>query len=252
VLSPTGRWIKRHERAADRARPTKTEHGYLTFLYLPQCPGAYFHTAVQLPTKRSRHYLDSGSTVGECAAASVENANNLINPAASALRVLAQMAVTDVALFKSEQSRELLYRALISTPQVDAVYVSFDDECERVVTRIDDDHRRSDPRIPPSAVWHSSCVDAFPAVRTAVGTGFFSTPGRMSSGTIPSRRRSMSPRCQPARPPRKPELSRSTGPRSIRLNPDTGSPVLSLAFPIERDGNLIACSGANMTLSRGL
>ena len=35
----------------------------------------------------------------------------------------------------------------------------------------------------------------------------------------------MSPRCQPARPPRKPELSRSTGPRSIRLNPDTGSPV---------------------------
>jgi adenylate cyclase len=57
----------------------------------------------------------------------------------------------------------LLYRALTSAEQIDAVYVSFEDGYHRVVTRMDDNRRRSDPRIPRSANWHSSYIDDFSA-----------------------------------------------------------------------------------------
>ena len=67
------------------------------------------------------------------------------------LRLLAEIAASDPSLFKTEPSRELLYRALISTDQIDAIYVSFEDGYHRVVTRMDDKRRRSDPSIPPSA-----------------------------------------------------------------------------------------------------
>jgi hypothetical protein len=79
------------------------------------------------------------------------------------LRLLAEVAASDPSLFKTEPSRELLYRALISADQIDAIYVSFEDGYHRVVTRMDDKRRRSDPSIPPSANWHSSYIDDFSA-----------------------------------------------------------------------------------------
>jgi len=82
------------------------------------------------------------------------------------LRLLAEIAASDPSLFKTEPSRELLYRALISTDQIDAIYVSFEDGYHRVVTRMDDKRRRSDPSIPPSANWHSSYIDDFSAGKT--------------------------------------------------------------------------------------
>src|SRR5713226_6783675 len=94
---------------------------------------------------------------------SIEDAQNLINPVATALRLLSGAAVSDPALFRTEQSRELLYRALTSAEQIDAVYMSFEDGYHRVVTRVDDDRRRSDPKIPPTANWHSSFIDDFSA-----------------------------------------------------------------------------------------
>jgi class 3 adenylate cyclase len=178
--------------------------------------------------------------------ASVENANGLIDPAAGALRLLAEMAVSDPGLFKSEHSRELLYRALISAPQVDAVYVTFSDGYERVVTRIDDDRRRSDPRIPPNAVWHSSYIDAFSAgpERARHRTFFDVWPhvvGHYSVETTVDV--AGQPSCRTAK---------ETGSLAVdgpSINPDTGSPVLSLAFPIEYGGYFIGCSGANITLN---
>ena len=65
---------------------------------------------------------------------SVENTQNLIQPAAAALRLLATATGTDPAMFRLEQSNELLYRVLISAPQIDAAYVSFEDGYHRVVT----------------------------------------------------------------------------------------------------------------------
>src|SRR5262244_1970949 len=95
--------------------------------------------------------------------ATIESAQNLVQPVTGTLRLLAEIAASDPSLFKTEPSRELLYRALISTDQIDAIYVSFEDGYHRVVTRMDDKRRRSDPSIPPSANWHSSYIDDFSA-----------------------------------------------------------------------------------------
>ena len=93
--------------------------------------------------------------------ASIEDAENLINPVAATLSLLAAVAAEDPDAFRKEESRNLLYQALTSARQIDAAYVSFEDGYHRVVTRIDDDRRRSDPKIPPSANWHSSYIDSF-------------------------------------------------------------------------------------------
>src|SRR5213593_2475121 len=95
--------------------------------------------------------------------ATVDNAQNLVLPVASILRLLAQAVASDPAVFRTERSRELLYRALTSAEQIDAVYVSFEDGYHRVVTRIDESRRRSDPKIPRTALWHSSYIDDFSA-----------------------------------------------------------------------------------------
>ena len=95
--------------------------------------------------------------------ASIENTENFIQPIAGALRLLAATAAVDPNFFRTEPSRDFLYRTLTVAPQIDAAYVSFEDGYHRVVTRIDDDRRRSDPLIPPSANWHSSYIDDFSA-----------------------------------------------------------------------------------------
>ena len=82
---------------------------------------------------------------------SIEEVENLFEPVAATLRLLAALATQDPDFFKKSQSRDLLYQALTSARQIDAVYVSFEDGFHRVVTRIDDDRRRSDPKIPRSA-----------------------------------------------------------------------------------------------------
>ena len=92
--------------------------------------------------------------------ASVERTESVIDDTESPLRFLAEVATADPGYFRTEQSRDLLYRALTSATYIDAVYVSFEDGYHRVVTRIDADRRRSDPAIPTAANWHSSYIDA--------------------------------------------------------------------------------------------
>ena len=88
------------------------------------------------------------------------SAQDLIEDTEGPLRFLAELASADPGYFRTEQSRDLLYRALTSAAHIDAVYVSFEDGYHRVVTRIDEDRRRADPRIPATANWHSSYIDA--------------------------------------------------------------------------------------------
>ena len=83
--------------------------------------------------------------------AGVERTQQLIESTESPLRFLAEVAAADPIYFRTEQSRDVLYRALISAAQIDAVYVSFEDGYHRVVTRIDEDRRRGDARIPAAA-----------------------------------------------------------------------------------------------------
>ena len=98
--------------------------------------------------------------VAQTSQAGVERTQDLIENTESPLRFLAELAAADPGYFRTEQSRDLLYRALTSAAHIDAVYVSFEDGYHRVVTRIDEDRRRADPRIPATANWHSSYIDA--------------------------------------------------------------------------------------------
>ena len=83
--------------------------------------------------------------VAQTSQAGVERTQDLIENTESPLRFLAEVAAADPGYFRTEQSNDLLYRALTSAAHIDAVYVSFEDGYHRVVTRIDEDRRRSDP-----------------------------------------------------------------------------------------------------------
>jgi adenylate cyclase len=177
--------------------------------------------------------------------ASIENAENLINPVAATLSMLAAVAVQDPSAFRKEESRELLYQALTSARQIDAAFVSFEDGFHRVVTRMDDDRRRSDPKIPASANWHSSYIDSFAGSprRLRHRTFYDAWPhvvGRYDVETIEDIR----------------ALSGYQAAKNTRAlvvegpwpNPDTGYPVITLRVPIIKEGTFIGCASANTTL----
>jgi adenylate cyclase len=175
----------------------------------------------------------------------VENTQNLIQPAAAALQLLATATATDPDMFRLEESNELLYRVLISAPQIDAAYVSFEDGYHRVVTRIDDDRRRSDPKIPPAANWHSSYIDDFSAGKSRGrhrlffdrwphGIGGYDSPTTLDIRTLPG--------YQEAKESKALAITEPT------INPDTGYPVISVRVPILRKGEFIGCASVNITL----
>ncbi|CAN0434309.1 unnamed protein product, partial [Phaeothamnion confervicola] len=98
--------------------------------------------------------------VAQASQSGVDRTQDLIETSESPLRFLAELASADPAYFRTEQSNDLLYRALTSATYIDAAYVSFEDGYHRVVTRIDADRRRADPKIPATANWHASHIDA--------------------------------------------------------------------------------------------
>src|SRR6516225_8493619 len=176
---------------------------------------------------------------------SIDDAGNLINPVAATLRLLAAAAAENPEEFRNEASRDMLFQALTSAPQIDAAYVSFEDGFHRVVTRIDDDRRRSDPKIPPSANWHSSYIDSFSGSprRVRHRTFYDKWPhvvGSYDVGTIEDIRALAG--YQAAKDARALIVE---GPRP---NPDTGFPVIILRVPIIKDGAFVGCASANITL----
>jgi class 3 adenylate cyclase/ABC-type nitrate/sulfonate/bicarbonate transport system substrate-binding protein len=177
--------------------------------------------------------------------ASIEDAENLINPVAATLSLLAAVAAKDPDAFKKEESRDLLYQALTSARQIDAAYVSFEDGYHRVVTRIDDDRRRSDPKIPPSANWHSSYIDSFSgSPRRVRHRTFFDTwPHVVGSYDVEQIMDIRTLRGYQAA-----KDARALIVEEPSVNPDTGYPVIFVRFPIVKDGAFIGCASANITL----
>jgi len=176
---------------------------------------------------------------------SIEDAENLINPVAAALRLIAAVAAENPEEFRKEASRDMLYQALTSAPQVDAAFVSFEDGFHRVVTRMDDDRRRSDPKIPVSANWHSSYIDAFAGQpRRVRHRTFYDTwphvVGAYDVGTTEDIRTLAGYQAAKA--------TRSLIVEGPWPNPDTGYPVITLRYPIINDGSFIGCASANITL----
>jgi len=177
--------------------------------------------------------------------AGVERTQQLIESTESPLRFLAEVAAADPAYFRTEQSRDLLYRALTSAAHIDAVYVSFEDGYHRVVTRIDEDRRRGDPRIPAAANWHSSYIDAitFGLSRVRHRRFFDIWPHQVGAYDVGT---DMDIRTLPGYQTAK--ITRTLAVTEPAINPDTGFPILYLRVPIFHGVDFIGCATANITM----
>jgi ABC-type nitrate/sulfonate/bicarbonate transport system substrate-binding protein len=183
--------------------------------------------------------------VAQTSQAGIERTENLIESTESPLRFLAEVASADPGYFRTEQSRDLLYRALTSAAHIDAIYVSFEDGYHRVVTRIDQDRRRADARIPAAANWHSSYIDAitFALSRVRHRTFFDIWPHQVGAYDVPTDTDiRLLPGYQAAK------TTRTLAVTEPSVNPDTGFPIISLRIPIFRGVEFLGCASANITV----
>ena len=206
--------------------------------------GFSFYENVSNLTALSNRFIDRASQDAR------ELSEHLLQPVAEAVRLMAGAEETTPGFFRSDESSNFLYDALVSAPQIDAVYASFENGFHRVVTRVDDDRRRSDDRIPANAKWHMSFIDDFSSSvdrkrhRTFYET--WPTPlTRYSIGAANNDLRRTVPQYQLAR------QSLALVVTDPFINPDTGHPVIGLGYPILEHGNFVGVASAHITF-RGL
>ena len=170
---------------------------------------------------------------------------NFLEPVVATLRLVAEMASAKPDFFRTEESRNTLYEALISAPQIDAVFTSFDDGYHRVVTRMDEDRRRTDPRIPARTNWHSSYIDAYASgVQRQRHRTFFETWPEPIGGYSENTTLDV-PATPQYRGARENQGLAITDPI---VNPDTGYPVIAMGYPIRVDGRFVGAASANITM----
>jgi len=183
--------------------------------------------------------------VARTSQAGVERTQDLIDNTESSLRFLAELATTDPDYFRNEQSRDLLYRALTSAVHIDGVYVSFEDGYHRVVTRIDEDRRREDPRIPATANWYASSIDAikYALLRVRHRTFFDIWPHEVGTFDVATEADARTwPGYQSAK------TTRTLIVTEPSINPNTGFPIISVRIPIFRGVEFLGCASANITV----
>src|ERR1700676_4082431 len=183
--------------------------------------------------------------VAQTSQAGLERTQDLIESTESPLRFLAELASDDPGYFRTEQSNDLLYRALTSAAHIDAAYVSFEDGYHRVVTRIDEDRRRSDPHIPAAANWHASYIDAITFALSRIRHRKFYDiwPHQVGAYDVAT---DMDIRGLPGYQAAKTTHTLAVTEPSV--NPDTGSPIISLRVPIFRGVEFLGCASANITV----
>ncbi|SHM46373.1 Adenylate cyclase, class 3 [Bradyrhizobium lablabi] len=184
--------------------------------------------------------------VAQTSQAGIDRTENLVENTESPLRFLAEVAGADPGYFRTEQSNDLLYRGLTSAAHIDAIYVSFEDGYHRVVTRIDEDRRLADPRIPAAANWHASYIDAitFSFSRIRHRKFFDIWPHQVGAYDVPTDVdiRAL-PGCQAAK------TTRTLAVTEPSINPDTGFPILFLRIPIFHGVDFVGCATANITVN---
>ena len=171
----------------------------------------------------------------------------LVDGAATAASLVGAAAEASPTEFHTEQGDPVIWRAVANAPQIDALYVSFEDGHHRVVSRIDDERRKSDPKIPAGAIWHASYIDdysagaararhrRFFAVWPKVLDGSYAVPTTLDIRTLPHYvAAKMTDRLAIADP---------------GINPDTGFPIMALGWPVHHDGQFIGFVGVNLTLT---
>ncbi|WP_245312552.1 adenylate/guanylate cyclase domain-containing protein [Bradyrhizobium macuxiense] len=177
--------------------------------------------------------------------ASIENAESMIHGVAATARVLAEVGAADPAFFRTEQSREILFQSLTSAEEIDATFVSFEDGYHRAVTRIDDNRRRSDPKIPQNANWHMNFMDDFSAgeKRSRHRTFYDIWDHVVGTYDVPT---TTDYRTTSGYPEAK--QSGTLAVTEPQVNVDTGFPIINLRVPIFHDGAFVGCAGASITL----
>jgi class 3 adenylate cyclase len=202
--------------------------------------GFSFYENIGNLTALSNRFIDDTSRDAR------EMSDNLLQPVAEALRLMAAAEETTPGFFRSDESANYLYDALASVPQIDAVYASFENGFHRVVARVDDARRRGDPRIPAKARWHMSFMDDFSAGadrkqhRTFYET--WRTPiGGFSVDAANNDLRRTLPQYQLAR------RSRSLAVTDPFINPETGLPVIGMGYPIVEQDKVVGVASAHIT-----
>ncbi|MFO1079700.1 MAG: adenylate/guanylate cyclase domain-containing protein [Reyranellaceae bacterium] len=176
----------------------------------------------------------------------VQTSRQLLEPVIGTLRMVAAAETATPGFYRSDDSADFLYYALTSAPQVDAVYASFENGFHRVVTRMDADRRRSDPRIPARANWHMSFIDDFTAGadRQRHRTFYETWPRRLGGYSVVAATydvRTAVPQYRMAR------QSMGLAVTDPFINPDTGYPVIALGYPIVVDENFTGVASAHIT-----
>lgn len=176
---------------------------------------------------------------------SVEAVSQLVGDAGTMMAVVGDTVAANPAYFRTNASYQILWRSLVTTDQVDALYTSFEDGFHRVVTRVDDDRRRSNPKIPRTALWHASYIDSYAAGAKRIRHRRFFAEWPHPTGqpfTSPPANLRILPHYVAAK---------RTGKLAVTapsINPDTGYPILGLGWPITVKGQFIGFVGANLTL----
>ena len=179
--------------------------------------------------------------------AAVHASAEMIDTVGHTIATVAASVAIDPIKFKTGRGTDVIWRGLNSADQIDALYVSLEDGFHRVVTRVDEDRRKADPQIPPSANWHSSYIDSFSAgdVRSRHRQFFYEWGGEIiASYSAPTK---LDIRKLPHYIQAKAYRKLAIGEASI--NPDTGFQVISLGFPIIKKNKFIGFVGANITLA---
>jgi adenylate cyclase len=176
--------------------------------------------------------------------ASIENVEAMIGDVAATLRLLAQMTAVNPDFFRTDRSNDVLFRVLTTAYEIDAAFVSFEDGYHRAVTRIDDDRRRSDIRIPRNASWHANFIDDFSrGENRSRHRTFFDTWGHVvGEYAVPTTTDYRTTSGYPA--------AKETGTLAVtkpEVNVDTGYPIINLRVPILHDGAFIGTAGASIT-----
>ncbi len=178
---------------------------------------------------------------------SIDSIKSFFTEASSVMRVVASAASLQPELFKTEESRQILYSSLIAAKQIDAIYVSFEDGYHRVVTRIDKDRRISDRQIPEKAQWHSSYIDEFSTgKKRSRHRQFYQTWPQSIGGYSVKTQTDITKLDHYIRAKKLQKLAIS----KPMTNPDTGYQVVSMGIPIINNGKYIGFVGSNLTLNR--